>query len=204
MEYVAKVTTEGGRWLVEFPDCPGCQTFGDTKEQALAMAGEALEGWLEAHVEYGDAPPRPARHRGVPIAVGPRLAVAIQIRWLREDLGLTQRQLAAKAGVTQQQIAKLEKPSGNPTIGTLAAIAKSSGAQFSAVLTLEKSFGHKVAASKRTPRAQTKRASAGAKSARVSHIELTGETQGLPKDRQASLLPAAQTRSRRARPATAS
>jgi predicted RNase H-like HicB family nuclease/transcriptional regulator with XRE-family HTH domain len=151
MEYIAKLTTEDGRWLVEFPDCPGCQTFGETKAQALAMASEALEGWLEAHLEYGDAPPRPARHRGVPIRVGQRLAVAIQIRWLREDLGLTQRELAEKAGVSQQQIAKLEKPSGNPTIGTLEAIARNSGAQFSTVLSVPKSVAPKrLAASLRS------------------------------------------------------
>lgn len=143
MEYIAKLTTEDGRWLVEFPDCPGCQTFGETKPEALEMASEALEGWLEAHLEYGDAPPRPARHRGVPIPVRQRLAVAIQIRWLREDLGLTQRELAGKAGVSQQQIAKLEKPSGNPTIGTLEAIARSSGAQLSTVLSVDKAVAPK-------------------------------------------------------------
>jgi antitoxin HicB len=138
MEYIAKLTTEDGRWLVGFPDCPGCQTFGETKEEALVMANEALEGWLEAHLEYGDAPPRPGRHRGVPIRVRQRLAVAIQIRWLREDLGFTQRELATKAGVSQQQIAKLERPSGNPTIGTLEAIAKNAGAQFFTVLSAQK------------------------------------------------------------------
>jgi antitoxin HicB len=138
MEYIAKLTTEDGHWLVEFPDCPGCQTFGETKAEALEMANEALEGWLEAHLEHGDAPPRPAQHRGVPIRIRQRLAVAIQIRWLREDLGLTQRELAGKASVSQQQIAKLERPSANPTIGTLEAIAKSSGAQFFTVLSVPK------------------------------------------------------------------
>ncbi|TMQ06265.1 MAG: type II toxin-antitoxin system HicB family antitoxin [Deltaproteobacteria bacterium] len=129
MRYVAKLTTEDGRWLVEFPDCPGCQTFGETREEAIAMAREALEGWLEAHLEYGDAPPRPVPHRGVAIPVRPRLDVAIQLRWLREDLRMTQRELAAQLGVSQQQIAKLENPEGNPTIGTLEAIASKAGAQ---------------------------------------------------------------------------
>lgn len=130
MEYVAKLAREGGRWLVEFPDCPGCQTFGETKKAAITMAAEALEGWLEAHLEYGDAPPRPAPHRGVPIQVRSRLDIAIQLRWLREDLRLTQRELATRLGVSQQQIAKLENPEGNPTIGTLETIASKAGAQF--------------------------------------------------------------------------
>lgn len=130
MEYIAKLAREGGRWLVEFPDCPGCQTFGETKAEAIAMAAEALEGWLEAHLEYGDAPPRPVPHRGVPIQVRPRLDIAIQLRWLREALRLTQREFATRLGVSQQQIAKLENPEGNPTLGTLEAIASKAGAQF--------------------------------------------------------------------------
>ncbi len=78
MQYIAKLTREAGRWLVEFPDCPGCQTFGETKEEALAMAADALEGWLETHLEFGDVLPRPrARRGGVPIDVPPGLAVAL-------------------------------------------------------------------------------------------------------------------------------
>lgn len=37
---------EGGFW-VEFPDLAGCVTEGETLEQALNMAGDALFGWLE-------------------------------------------------------------------------------------------------------------------------------------------------------------
>lgn len=38
---------EGGFW-VEFPDLPGCVTDGNTLEEALNMAGDALFVWLEA------------------------------------------------------------------------------------------------------------------------------------------------------------
>jgi predicted RNase H-like HicB family nuclease len=55
--------------LIDFPDCPGCQTFGDTREEALAMAAEALEGWLQTHLEHGEFPPRPRAQRGVAINV---------------------------------------------------------------------------------------------------------------------------------------
>jgi predicted RNase H-like HicB family nuclease len=92
MEYVARLTAEDGQWLAEFPDCPGCQTFGDTRESAIAMASEALEGWLETYLAHGDAVPRPARHRGVPIRIRPGLDIAIRLRWLRADLGLTRRE----------------------------------------------------------------------------------------------------------------
>jgi antitoxin HicB len=124
VEYIAKFTLEGGHVLVDFPDCPGCQTFGDNEEHARQMAVEALEGWLETHLAGGQVPPRPRSPReGVPIAVRPQLAIALQIRWLRDDEGLTQAQLAKRAKVAQQQIARLEDPDANPTISTIESVA---------------------------------------------------------------------------------
>lgn len=130
MHYFARLTREGARWLIDFPDCPGCQTFGDTREEALAMAAEALEGWLETHLEHGDVPPRPrARRGGVAIDVPSGLDVAIQVRWLRDDLGMSQEELARRVGVSQQQIAKLERPTSNPTIRTLVKLTEKLGSR---------------------------------------------------------------------------
>ena len=128
MQYIGKLSREGKNWLVEFPDCPGCQTFGGSRDEALAMASEALEGWLEVHLTDGAAPPRPRRRKGTAVAIGSRLSVALQIRWLREDLGFTQAQLAKRVGVSQQQVAKLENPTANPSLATLEAVARGAGA----------------------------------------------------------------------------
>lgn len=52
MQYVAKLTPEqDGGYSVEFPDIPGCLTQGDTLEEALAMAKEALELTLEDYLD---------------------------------------------------------------------------------------------------------------------------------------------------------
>jgi len=52
MFYVAKLTPENsGGYSVTFPDIPGCITQGDTKEEALKMAKEALELTLEAYLD---------------------------------------------------------------------------------------------------------------------------------------------------------
>lgn len=136
MEYIAKIKHAEGRWLVEFPDCPGCQTFGATEREARELAQEALEGWLETGLLHGDVPPRPAFRKGWAVRVRPRLDVAIQIRWLRDTLGLTQAQLATRAGVSQQQIAKLENPDANPTIGTLDALTRSASAALTITITI--------------------------------------------------------------------
>jgi transcriptional regulator with XRE-family HTH domain len=55
------------------------------------------------------------------------LAAALAVRWARQDAGLTQGELGKRAGVTQQQIAKLEDPDENPSLETLEKIARALG-----------------------------------------------------------------------------
>jgi predicted RNase H-like HicB family nuclease/DNA-binding XRE family transcriptional regulator len=127
MEYRAKFTPEDGAICITFPDCPGCISQGDDVEDAMTMAAEALDMWLESHVTDGDIAPRPTAKRGVPIKVAPGLAVALQVRWMREDAGLTQVQLAKKLKVSQQSVAKLERLKANHSIDTLQRLARALG-----------------------------------------------------------------------------
>ena len=133
MEYLAKLDKEGRNTLIEFPDCPGCATFADRRDQVLGTAREALEGWLEAHLVVGDVPPPPKtrRIRGAHLAVriSPLLSLRLQIRWARRERDLSQSGLAELLGVTRQQVALLESPDGNPTIRTLERAARALGLQ---------------------------------------------------------------------------
>lgn len=45
-----------GSYHVVFPDYPGCITQGDTVEEALNMAKEAMELYLEVEAERGGDP----------------------------------------------------------------------------------------------------------------------------------------------------
>lgn len=63
------------------------------------------------------------------IHVEPQLAVALTLRWARHDAGMTQAQLPTRAGVSQQHVAKLERPGSNPSIATLHKIAEALGAR---------------------------------------------------------------------------
>jgi len=130
MRYLAVVTREGRFTLARFPDCPGCQTFVGRAAVIGRAAREALEGWLEAELLAGRAPPRPSarvrrppRARLLPVVPSPRLALAVQLRWARRDAGLTQEGLARRLGVSQQQVAKVERPDANPTLATLLRVA---------------------------------------------------------------------------------
>jgi antitoxin HicB len=137
MHYVAYISKEGRQTLAEFPDCPGCQTFAEG-EGLADVAREALEGWLEAHLVDGQVPPRPVEHTGAPpgmsfarVPVRPGLAAALQIRWARHDAKLSQTELGKMAGVSQQQIAKLENPDENPSLETLGKVARALGLEVS-------------------------------------------------------------------------
>ncbi len=136
MHYVAYISREDNHVLAEFPDCPGCQTFADSGDEIANAARDALEGWLEAHLVDGQVPPRPVDHSTAPkgakaarVPVRAGLAAALQIRWARQDAGLSQKELGQLAGVSQQQIAKLEDPDENPSLETLSRVGASLGLQ---------------------------------------------------------------------------
>jgi antitoxin HicB len=50
---------EGGGYLIQFPDLPGCMSDGDTIEEAIANGAEAKRDWIAAMWEAGRevAPP---------------------------------------------------------------------------------------------------------------------------------------------------
>jgi DNA-binding XRE family transcriptional regulator/predicted RNase H-like HicB family nuclease len=135
MRYAAVLSKEKQAALAEFPDCPGCQTFADPGEDIAVLAGEALEGWLEAHLAEGEVPPRPSvRAPKVPagaqvlwVEVPARLAIKLYLRWARQEAGLSQTEVAKRAGVSQQMISKLEDPDHNPTLETLEKVAQALG-----------------------------------------------------------------------------
>lgn len=51
---------EGGGYLAEFPDLPGCIADGQTVEEALHQAEDALKAWLQTAKEFGDKIPKPS------------------------------------------------------------------------------------------------------------------------------------------------
>ena len=50
---------EGGGYLVEFPDLPGCMSDGETVEAAIVNGVEAMRGGIEAMRAEGHPIPRP-------------------------------------------------------------------------------------------------------------------------------------------------
>ncbi len=50
---------EGGGYLIEFPDLPGCMSDGETPEAAIDNGKDAMRAWIAAMREAGRPIPQP-------------------------------------------------------------------------------------------------------------------------------------------------
>ena len=53
---------DGGGFVAIVPDLPGCMSDGETPEEAVINARDAIECWIEAADDLGHAIPAPSRH----------------------------------------------------------------------------------------------------------------------------------------------
>ncbi len=51
---------DGGGFLIEYPDLPGCHSDGDTPERALVNGRDAVRSYLLSCRKHGDPIPKPS------------------------------------------------------------------------------------------------------------------------------------------------
>ena len=51
---------EGGGFLIEFPDLPGCMSDGDSIEETMANGRDAVDCWIAAAKKSGRTIPKPS------------------------------------------------------------------------------------------------------------------------------------------------
>lgn len=71
------------------------------------------------------------------------------LKFLRENAGLTQDQVAEKSGLDSTYISTLENGKGNPTFTTLKALGNGMGVGWSEIATLEEVFAKRQSKGKR-------------------------------------------------------
>ncbi len=84
----------------------------EVEERARAGGPEAVARWEAFNAHY---------------------AMAREVRELRRERNLTQRQLAAASGINQGEISRIERGESNPTASTLAALLAPLGARLGVV-----------------------------------------------------------------------
>lgn len=133
LQYPAKIKKSEGVYLVAFPDFENINTWGETLDQALKNAEEALNGCLESDFERGFQIPDPSAKKGrnfYAIPVKPHIAVSLMLRKLRADR--TQKEIARKLKISFQVYQRLENPrKANPTLKTLEKVASAYGKHIS-------------------------------------------------------------------------
>lgn len=87
MEYRVKLTADDNdTLLVTFPDFPEAQTFGDTREEALARAEDALATIIDAYIKDKRDIPAPSAGRGPRVTLPALMTAKIDLyRAMREQ-----------------------------------------------------------------------------------------------------------------------
>ena len=108
MYYPITIQLDDGTYMITFPDIPEAATCGDTLDEALEMAADALVTAFEFYFEDQRTIPMPSKSDGEQIAVP--LSVWLKVLLLNEMLesGETQAGLAKKAGITRQEMQRVK------------------------------------------------------------------------------------------------
>jgi antitoxin HicB len=106
--YPVILTPDDGTILVTFPDVPEAITFGETTEEALLHAVDALETALSFYVDARKPLPEPSLHPELP-TVRPSALEGIKLAVYREMMiqGIRKAELARRLGWKAPQIDRL-------------------------------------------------------------------------------------------------
>jgi antitoxin HicB len=108
--YPALIIQDGESFVVTFPDLPHAHTNGDTREDALAHAPDALQAGLSMLMEKGLDIPAPGKARRKGVMIGLPSVVASAKVALYETLrksNVRKAELARRMGIHKQQVERL-------------------------------------------------------------------------------------------------
>jgi antitoxin HicB len=110
MEFPAKLQKEPeGGYTVTFPDIPEAITCGESIDDALYHAKDALESAMEFHFEGGRPVPAPSKLKRGQRMIALPPSIAAKVLLLNEMLRLKVRpiELARRMGTTKQEVNRL-------------------------------------------------------------------------------------------------
>ena len=149
--YSALLQRKAEGLFLEFPEIPGLSVRVTDREVAVSVAEAVLNERIQSMLERGEVPTRPGsfdeasadeerRESGGDVDVRfavplrPDNAVALQMRWIRQEQGLTLTAVAQRMGVSRQRMSALETTTRNWTVATLLRVAEALDADLEIVL----------------------------------------------------------------------
>ena len=132
LNYPAKISPDGERWLVKFRDIPEALTGGATQEEALEMAADALLTAMDFYFEDQRPVPMPSKARKGEVMVELPASVSAKVLLLNEMLTQNVRpaSLARRMGTTAQEINRVMDLHHKTKIDTLAQAMNALGKRF--------------------------------------------------------------------------
>jgi antitoxin HicB len=120
LAYPVKLTRDDGRYLVTFPDIPEAITQGDTVEEALAMAKDALETALDFY--FDDKRPVPMPSKAGRYSVALPLSVEAKVLLLNEMVyqKIRPAELARRLNISPQALNRIVNLKYTTKIDTIA------------------------------------------------------------------------------------
>ena len=109
LAYPVELTPDGKFLMVTFPDIPEANSQGDSGEDALKMAADALETALDFYFDAGRPVPVPSKPKRGQHTVELRASVAAKVLLLNEMSSQKVRpsELARRLRVTRQEVNRL-------------------------------------------------------------------------------------------------
>jgi len=137
MRFPAKIEPDGDGFMVSFPDIPEALTCGDTYEEALDMAHDALLTSMDFYFEDRRVVPTPSKAEKGQVLVALPASAAAKVLLLNEMVRQKVRNvdLAARMGTTKQEINRLTNLKHATKIDTIAAALAAVGKEL--VLTVK-------------------------------------------------------------------
>jgi antitoxin HicB len=108
--YPATIRPDGNSFTLIFPDVPGGHTNGDTREDALSHASDALHTAISLLMEKNLDIPEPGKLRrgAVPVGLGSVTSDAkVELYRALRSRGVRKAELARRMGIHKQQVDRL-------------------------------------------------------------------------------------------------
>ena len=111
--YPARIRKDkAGFLLVTFPDFPEAATDGESIEESLHNAADALEEAIAGRINRGEPIPQPSpkKHRQYRVPVPAQVAVKAALYMAVKDAGIKNTELAKRLGADEKEVRRLLDP----------------------------------------------------------------------------------------------
>jgi antitoxin HicB len=101
------IADDNGTLLVTCPQLPIVATFGETEDDAMHHAVDAIETALASMIDDGEDIPKPDRRPGTVVRLRLMTALKVQLYWALGQSGMTRAELARRLKWNRESVDRL-------------------------------------------------------------------------------------------------